>query len=181
MLEPINWSRFHKDLPITFTLSVVTIGLWLLFYLNLIPPFISTGGNFNIASWLAHFSHISLIHLASNLIIILFMGMALERYVGWWRYLLMLTLVWNLSVLGLYFFNSGAVLGFSGIGMGLMVLAYFYWQDVAQMAQLIGILVLLNLLFGLMPGVSWEGHAVGAISGLLVYFLIRAAQIGQRP
>ena len=91
----------------------------------------------------------------------------------------MILLVWNLSVVGLFFFNSGAVLGFSGIGMGLMVLAYFYWQDVAAMAQTIGVLVLLNLVLGLMPGVSWQGHAVGAISGLLVYFLIRVAQSGQ--
>ncbi len=107
------------------------------------------------------------------------MGMMLERYVGWWRYLLMVLLVWNLSVLGLWFFNPGAVLGFSGIGMGLMVLAYFYWQDVAQMAQMIGGLVVLNLIFGFMPGVSWQGHAIGAISGLAVYGLIRIAKIGQ--
>ena len=179
MLEPIDWSRFHKDLPITFILTVVMLGLWLLFYLNLMRPFISVGGTINLNAWLAHLSHVSLIHLGSNLLITIFMGIALERYVGWWRYLLMILLVWNLSVVGLFFFNPGAVLGFSGIGMGLMVLAYFYWQDVAAMAQTIGVLVLLNLVLGLMPGVSWQGHAVGAISGLLVYFLIRVAQSGQ--
>jgi len=176
MLEPIDWSRFHKDLPVTFLITVTTFGLWLLFFLNILPPFISVGGVLNLDAWLAHLSHVSLIHLGSNLLIIIFMGMALERYVGWWRYSLILLLVWNLSVLGLFFFNPGAVLGFSGIGMGLMVLAYFYWQKVPQMAQLIGVLVLLNLFFGLMPGVSWQGHAVGAISGLLVYGLIQFAQ-----
>lgn len=176
MLAPINWSRFYKDLPVTFTITVITIGLWLLFFLNIIPPFVSVGGVLNASAWLAHFSHVSLIHLASNLLIIIFMGMSLERYVGWWRYTLMLLLVWNLSVLGLFFFNPGALLGFSGIGMGLMVIAYFYWQKVPQMAQLIGILIVLNLVFGLMPGISWQGHAVGAISGLIVYGLIRFVQ-----
>jgi membrane associated rhomboid family serine protease len=92
----------------------------------------------------------------------------------------MVLMIWNLTVLGLYFFNPDAVLGFSGVGLGLMVLAYFYWQDEPQTAQMIGILVLLNLVFGLVPGVSWQGHAIGAISGLAVYGLIRAAQIGQK-
>lgn len=179
MLAPINWSRFHKDLPVTFVITVVNIGLWGVFNLGLLEPFISYGGQLNLSAWLAHFSHVSLLHLVSNLLIVILMGMMLERYVGWWRYLLMVLLVWNLSVLGLCFFNPGAVLGFSGIGMGLMVLAYFYWQDVAQMAQMIGVLVMLNLAFGFMPGVSWQGHAIGAISGLAVYGLIRFAQIGQ--
>lgn len=179
MLAPINWSRFHKDLPVTFVITVVNISLWGLFNLGLLDPFISFGGQLNLSAWIAHFSHVSLLHLVSNLLIVILMGMMLERYVGWWRYLLMVLLVWNLSVLGLWFFNPGAVLGFSGIGMGLMVLAYFYWQDVAQMAQMIGVLVILNLIFGFMPGVSWQGHAIGAISGLAVYGLIRFAQIGQ--
>jgi membrane associated rhomboid family serine protease len=179
MLAPIDWPRFHKDLPVTFVISVVNIGFWAIFNLGLMAPFISYGGQLNIASYLAHFSHISLLHLISNMLIVLLMGVALERYVGWWRYLLMVLLVWNLSVLGLWYFNDGAVLGFSGIGMGLMVLAYFYWQDAPQMAQMIGVLVLLNIVFGFMPGVSWQGHAIGALSGFAAYGLIRFAQIGQ--
>ncbi len=179
MLPPIDWSRVHKDLPVTTTVSIVNILLWGAFNLNLLYPFLSIGGELNLNSWLAHFSHVSTLHLVSNLLIIIFMGMALERYVGWWRYALMLLLVWNLSVLGMVFLNPNFVLGFSGIGMGLMVLAYFYWQNVAQMAQLIGILVILNLAFGFMPGVSWQAHAIGAISGLLVYGLIKFAQSGQ--
>jgi membrane associated rhomboid family serine protease len=179
MLAPIDWSRFHKDLPVTCAITVITTTLWGAFNLGLLVPFVSLGGVMDLNAWLAHVSHVSILHLASNLLIVIFMGMALERYVGWWRYLLMVLLVWNLSVLGLYFFNPGAVLGFSGIGMGLMVLAYFYWQNVAQMAQMIGILLLLNLAFGLMPGVSWQGHAIGGLSGLVVYALIRFAQGGQ--
>jgi membrane associated rhomboid family serine protease len=180
MMSPINWSRFHKDLPVTFVITLTTVTLWALINLGIITPPLSVGGDFNVNSWLAHFAHISLMHLVSNLIIILFMGVLLERHVGWWRYLLMVLMIWNLTVLGLYFFNPDAVLGFSGVGLGLMVLAYFYWQDEPQTAQMIGILVLLNLVFGLVPGDSWQGHAIGAISGLAVYGLIRAAQIGQK-
>jgi membrane associated rhomboid family serine protease len=159
---------------------VVNIGIWIAINLGLISPPISFGGELNINTWLAHFSHISLLHLVSNLLIVLFMGVLLERHVGWWRYVLMVLLVWNLSVLGLYFFNPGAVLGFSGIGLGLMVLAYFYWQNEPQTAQMIGVLVVLNLVFGFMPGISWQAHAVGAISGLAVYGLIRFAQSRQK-
>lgn len=180
MISPINWSQFHKDLPITFTLILLTVTIWGLINLGIIAPIISFGGKLNFSSWLAHLSHISLLHLASNLIVVLFMGVLLERHVGWWRYLLMVLLVWNFTVLGLYFLNPNAILGFSGIGLGLMVLAYFYWQDEPQTAQMIGILVILNLVFGFMPGVSWQGHTLGAISGLAVYGLIRAAQIGQK-
>ncbi len=31
MLTPINWSRFHKDLPVTFVMMVVNISLWSVF------------------------------------------------------------------------------------------------------------------------------------------------------
>lgn len=179
MITPIDWPRFHKDLPITFAITLITVTIWALINLGFIMPSMSFGGVLNFNSWLAHWSHISGLHLGSNLIVVLFMGVLIERHVGWWRYLLMVLLVWNLTVLGLYFFNPDAVLGFSGIGLGLMVLAYFYWQDEPQTAQMIGILVILNLVFGFMPGVSWQGHALGAISGLAVYGLIRAAQIGQ--
>jgi len=180
MIALIDWPNFHKNLPVTFLITVVTVAVWALINLGIIDAPISVGGAMNANAWLAHFSHYSFLHLVSNLLIVLFMGVLLERHVGWWRYLLMVLLVWNLTVLGLYFFNPGAVLGFSGIGLGLMVLAYFYWQDEPQTAQMIGVLVLLNLVFGFMPGVSWQGHAIGALSGLAVYGLIRAAQIGQK-
>lgn len=180
MWEPIDWSRFHKDLPITFVITLTCVGMYLAYSFKLMPPQLSLPGVLSVGGYLAHFFHASIFHLVSNLLIVIFMGMLLERHLGWWRYTILVLLIWNLTVLGLYFLNPDPAMGFSGIGLGLMVLAYFYWKDDTQTSQIVGVLILINLAFGLMPGVSWHGHAIGAVSGLIVYSLIYLAQLGQR-
>jgi len=180
MFQPIDWSRFPQDFPATFVISTVCILMFLAYHLGLMAPQISLPGILSVGAYTAHFFHASPLHLLSNMIIIIFMGVLLERHLGWWRYTLLVLLVWNLTVLGLFLVNPYPALGFSGIGLGLMVLAYFYWQDVPQNAQMLGVLIVINILFGLMPGVSWHGHLMGAISGVIVYGIIRLAQIGQK-
>lgn len=188
MFQTINWSRFPQELPITFIITTVCILLWADWNIaawlgqsaGFIAPQVSMPGQLNMGAWLAHFFHSSFLHLISNLLIVVFMGLLLEKYLGPWRYAVLVLLVWQLTVLGLWYFNPYPTLGFSGIGLGLMMLAYFYWQDDSQMAQTLAVLLLLNLAFGLMPGVSWHGHVIGALSGVIVYGIIRAAQIGQK-
>ena len=180
MFAPIDWSRFPQELPVTFVVTIICVGLWAAANLGLVTPQVTLPRDLSLSTWVSHFFHLSLLHLVSNLLIVLFMGVLLERPLGWWRYAVLLGLVWNLTVLGLYWYIPDPALGFSGIGLGLMVLAFFYWQDDKPTAQMLGVLLLLNLVFGLMPGVSWHGHVVGALSGLVVYGLIRAAQMGQK-
>lgn len=187
MFPTINWSRFPQELPVTFGITTLCVLLWLDYTVasflghptGLVTPQLSRPGTLDTGAWFAHFFHASPLHLVSNLLIVLFMGLLLEKPLGPWRYLVLVLLVWQLTVVGLWLFNPYPALGFSGIGLGLMVLAYFYWKDDPQISQMLGILLLINLLFGLMPGVSWHGHLIGALSGLVVYGLIRVAQIRQ--
>lgn len=166
----INWRTFHHDFPQTAILIGVNVLLFGLAKLNLIEALISVPGRLNISTFGAHFFHFDLWHLASNLIILLFVGRVLEPKLG--RLFLPLTLlVWLGTILILWFFNNHPVLGFSGIAMGLLTFAMFLCRRDPAWYSLLWPMVLINLIFGLMPGVSWWGHLGGAIAGALIYGL----------
>lgn len=166
----INWRTFPRDFPQTALLIGFNLLLFTLGKLNLIAPLVSVPGQFNIGTFGAHFFHFDLWHLVSNLIILLFVGRVLEPKMG--KLLLPLTcLIWLGTILILWLFNNHPVLGFSGIAMGLLTFAMLLCRREPQWYSLLWPMVVINLLFGLMPGISWWGHLGGAIAGGSIYGL----------
>ena len=177
-LLQINWASFHKDFPITLALGIINVSLFLLAKINLIDPLVSIPGVLNIGTFGAHFFHFDLWHIGSNLLILLLVGRILEPRLRF-NFLPITLLIWLLTIGILWVVNNVPVLGFSGIAMGLLTFAMLDCKNDPYWYQMLWPMVLINILFGLTPGVSWWGHLGGAIAGFLVYHFWRIPKIYQ--
>jgi membrane associated rhomboid family serine protease len=116
------------------------------------------------------FLHVSLLHIGSNMLALVFVGPALERLLGWWRFLA----VYLLSALGgsaaIYAFGSelGTTVGASGAIFGLfgacLVLARRLGLD---LQWLIGIIAINFVLTFSIASISKLGHVGGFVTGIL--------------
>lgn len=121
------------------------------------------------------FLHASLLHLASNMLALYIVGAPLERVLGAGRYLT----IYLVSALGgsllamllsppdtLGVGASGAVFGLFG---ALVVLRDRIGADARGVAMLIG----LNLVISFaVPGISWQAHIGGLLTGIAVALLL---------
>jgi membrane associated rhomboid family serine protease len=125
------------------------------------------------------FLHANVLHIASNMIALFFVGPSLERLLGWWRFLA----VYLLSALGgsaaIYAFGNaiGTTVGASGAIFGLfgacLVLVRLLGLDVQW---LISIIALNFVLTFSISGISKLGHIGGFLTGILA-----AVAIGGLP
>lgn len=116
------------------------------------------------------FLHLSVMHIALNMVALYFVGLPLERVVGRWRFLV----IYFLSLLGgstaVMLFaspNSGAV-GASGAIFGLMgalAVAFLRFHNDLRQVMLV-VVVNLGITF-IIPGISWQAHVGGLIVGAL--------------
>ncbi len=125
------------------------------------------------------FLHLSVIHVAMNMVSLYVLGLALERMVGRNRFLA----VYLLSLIGgsvgvmLLADPASAAAGASGAIFGLMgALVVTFRRFRLDIRQLGGILILnLGITFFLRDTISWEGHlgglAVGAVAGAIMVYL----------
>jgi membrane associated rhomboid family serine protease len=118
----------------------------------------------------AAFLHYGPIHLGMNMLVLYFIGPALEYYLGHWRFILLYVvaglagsagaLIWsqNVPTVG----ASGAIWGLMGAALVLEARRIYVFGG-----QAMG-LVVINLLFTfLIPGISIGGHIGGGIAGAL--------------
>jgi membrane associated rhomboid family serine protease len=118
----------------------------------------------------AAFLHANLLHIAVNMLSLVFVGPYLEREVGWWRF----TIVYVLSALGgsaaVYAFGSPLVpvVGASGALFGLLGACLTLVRRLnLDLQYLVGIIVL-NFAFTFsVPGISRLGHIGGFVTGAL--------------
>ncbi len=117
----------------------------------------------------AAFLHDGIMHIAFNMVALYLFGPFVERALGTWRFLsvyLLTAVVASVFVFVLTPANtltvgaSGAVFGLFAIAL---VLLYRSGQDVRSLLILLGI----NVVLSLRPGVSWQGHLGGFIAGLV--------------
>jgi len=118
------------------------------------------------------FSHVSIVHIAFNMIALWFLGPQLERFLGWRPYLalyLLSALAGSVAVFWLADPNS-STLGASGAVFGLMgallIVAWRNGNDVTQLLIWLGANVAITFAAG--EGISWQGHLGGLAGGLLV-------------
>jgi membrane associated rhomboid family serine protease len=118
----------------------------------------------------AAFLHASLLHIASNMIALVFVGPALEQMLGRWRF----ASIYLISALGgsaaIYAFGNatGSTVGASGAIFGLfgacLVLARKLGLD---LQWLVGIIVINFVLTFSITGISKLGHIGGFVTGIL--------------
>jgi membrane associated rhomboid family serine protease len=121
------------------------------------------------------FLHASVLHIASNMIALAFVGPPLERLLGWWRFLA----VYLLSALGgsaaIYAFGNalGTTVGASGAIFGLFGACLVLVRRLGLDLQwLISIIALNFVLTFSISGISKLGHVGGFVTGILAALAI---------
>jgi membrane associated rhomboid family serine protease len=121
------------------------------------------------------FLHVSLLHIGSNMLALIFIGPALEQLLGRWRFIA----VYLLSALGgsaaIYAFGSevGTTVGASGAIFGLFGACLVLVRRLGLDLQwLVGIVVLNFVLTFSITGISKLGHIGGFVVGLLAALAI---------
>jgi membrane associated rhomboid family serine protease len=141
-------------------------GLW--------QPGVADGAYWQLLS--SAFTHVELIHIGVNMLMLWFLGPNLERSLGRVRFLAVyLISALSGSVVVLWLSNpSDSTLGASGAVFGmigaLLVLAFKVHGDVRSLLLYLGINVVYTFIG---PGnISWEGHLGGLIGGVAAAIIV---------
>jgi membrane associated rhomboid family serine protease len=152
-------------------------GNWIYEHGVLFGPLVADGEWWRLIT--AAFLHYGFLHLGLNMLVLWFIGPALEDYLGHWRYLLLYVvsglagsagaLIWSPNALTVG--ASGAIWGLMGAALVLEARRIYVFGG-----QAMGLVVLNLLLTFLIPGVSIGGHIGGLIGGaaaILVFTALR--------
>ena len=142
--------------------------------LGLFGPFVADGQWYRIIT--AAFVHAGLIHLIFNMIVLWWLGGALERYAGSVRMGLVFlsSVVWGRAG-ALLMAPDALTVGASGGIYGLMaaLLVLERQQGMALLGSGLGVFLLLNLgLSFIIPGISIGGHLGGIVGGFLAAIVL---------
>ncbi|HEY5882019.1 MAG TPA: rhomboid family intramembrane serine protease, partial [Nakamurella sp.] len=148
---------------------------------GLIPAEVASGEYWRLLT--AGFLHGNLIHLATNMLSLYWLGIPLERILGRGRMLTIYLLSLLGSSVGVLLFSApvSLTIGASGAVYGLMgaLLATFRRLNL-NLRPLIVVLALNVFITFSVPGLSWQGHlggfVVGAIVGAAMVFAPRASR-----
>lgn len=131
-------------------------------YLFVSIPYIITPGTF-----LSMVSHFDLLHLLSNMYLLVMLGTILESLLTRKDYILLLALSGLMVAVGWFFVFDGPTLWFSGIAMAMISYTYFSRNIFIDKQELL-ILLVINILIWLSPGVSFAWHALGSAAGYVL-------------
>lgn len=144
--------------------------------LGLFGPFVAEGQWYRIIT--SAFVHAGLIHLLFNMIVLWWLGGALERYAGSLRFgaIYLASIIWGAAG-ALLFAPDALTVGASGGIYGLMaaLLVLERQQGIALLGSSVGIFLLLNLAITfVIPGISIGGHLGGLVGGFLAALALSA-------
>ena len=130
------------------------------------PEFIKQVGLFQ-------FIHGDILHLVMNSYFLYTAGPILEKALWASNFLMFFLSTTIISVFGLYFFAPKSnTIGISGFCMALLsylwIVLYSAWDPGASQ---IGTLLLINIAFGFVPGISFIGHLTGAVWGITFWYI----------
>ena len=199
---------YDKQYPVTSILLLVTTGFFLTMFLLRGFAYASTQTIYEFGAmhgrsiqyfpsqiWRlasAIFVHIGLEHFAMNMITLYFIGRQAEDIFGSWNFLFLYLMSGILGNVFVFFFTpsavaAGASTSLFGIFGAIITLRYAVRNPyIQQLGQSYLILLVMNLVLSLTPGISLAGHLAGAVRGALcdVIFPVRvdkkAYQIRQR-
>ena len=161
--------RFINTYRVTSFIIGVNLTIFLMNQFSLFPAPLSLPGLLNAGTFLAHFSHYDLLHVLMNMFVFLQISPLLERPLGMVKYSLIIIFIWLATALLIYPVIQHPTLGFSGIMLGILTFTIGYYYHEKQFAYELSGWLMLNILIGLMPQISFWGHLGGAVSGALVF------------
>ena len=137
--------------------------------LALIPAFVAAGDLYRLVT--SAFVHFGIVHLLFNMYALYVLGPPLERHLGRLRF----AVLYGLSALGgsvlVYLFSPINVptAGASGAVFGLFAATLVAYRRLNLDVRWLVTLIVLNLVMTFtLPGISWQGHVGGLITGGLV-------------
>jgi membrane associated rhomboid family serine protease len=126
------------------------------------------------------FLHGGFMHVASNMVALIFSGVFLEKRIGWKRFLMVYLVTgvvasftsacWHGATVGVG--ASGAIFGTFGFLLALLVTGVYPREQSKSMLTTIGIYVGYNLLIGLTGNIDNAAHIGGLASGFLIGLLM---------
>lgn len=117
------------------------------------------------------FLHLSISHIALNMLALYFVGPGLERVLGTWRYLslYLLSLLGGSAAVMLFAAHNSVTGGASGAIFGLMGALLVTLKRLKLDMRQAGTVIALNLIATFaIPGISWQAHLGGLVVGALV-------------
>lgn len=166
--------HFFRQAPLTTVCIGLNLLVFIAYHLGILPitMMVALPGSIGINTFLAHIAHIDMLHIAMNMVVFTQIGSILEQRLGSPTYGISLIAILLLTVFIGQPFLHDPTLGFSGILMGLIVLAAGVMSHYRGFSQQMLVLVGINLVTGLLPGISFLMHFVGAVAGGLVFALL---------
>ena len=144
---------------------------------SLIPSLVKQGQYYRILT--AGFLHVRPYHILMNLFALYNLGSSLEPFIGSTKFAIILLLSIIGSGIACTFLSpaNSMTIGISGGVFGLLG-AYIYilfnlglFSNPSVMMN-IGYVVIVNVFISFIPGVSWQGHFGGALTGLLTAIIL---------
>lgn len=124
-------------------------------------------------SFLRQFHHGNLTHFLFNMTAFANLTYNIQNKVGWTTYLLIIFMIMILNTLADYILYGADIIhcsiGFSGVVFGLLGWSLFYQRELSL--SLITDIILLLLPSLWIRKISFSGHLIGLLSGILVYYL----------
>jgi membrane associated rhomboid family serine protease len=126
------------------------------------------------------FLHAGILHVGFNMLLVFFIGRIIEPVIGHWQFLALYVVGIFAGAAGALVFSPlAATVGASGAAFALMGGTLIISRERGGgLDQQLLLLIGLNLLFSLRPGISIGGHIGGLIGGLLAGFVI--VHLGER-
>lgn len=137
---------------------------------SLLVPMVVAGGEW----WrlvTSGFLHLSITHIALNMLALYFIGIGLERVLGAWRYLALylLSLLGGSACIMLFSAYNSASAGASGAIFGLMGALVVTLKRLKLDLRQAGVIIAINVVATFtIPGISWQAHIGGLVVGAAV-------------
>jgi membrane associated rhomboid family serine protease len=165
---PPRFSTYWQYFPLT---TGIILANALIFIYNWIgpQPIIAFPETINSALYLAHLSHISIPHFIFNMLAFAFIAPLIEQRVSPFAFMAFFLSIWSLTISLSYPFMTSPVLGFSGILMGFLAVAVGFFYDLPELRKTLLGWLGVNIFIGLLPGISFLGHFMGALAGAITF------------
>ena len=180
-----------NEIPVTLSAIIICVFVWLIQYFYsqkkndnsfavkyaLIPMQVKRGEYYRIFT--AGFMHIRPYHILMNCIALYNLGSGIEEYLTSIKFfiILILSIIGSSIACTLLSREDSVTIGISGGVFGLLAAYIVILYKLNLLAnpeiytQITSVLIT-NLIISLMPGVSWQGHLGGFITGALLAFFL---------
>jgi membrane associated rhomboid family serine protease len=166
-----------RETPVTMALIAVCVVLYIASSArpNLLNDAAEAGVLVQGGQWYrlftAIFFHLNFLHIALNMVSLLVIGRLVEPVLGKWRYLALFLVTGLGGAVASYLFSNPFVeaVGASGAIFGLFGAYFVLARRASADTSGIVVLIVVNLVFSFaVPGIAWQDHVGGLVTGLVV-------------